>query len=93
MSKPAKTWRDKGIDIAAWESRSGFSFTFRKTYKDKTSGEYKESKYFYTEDLERLASLLIEALSWAGEESDNEKAAAITPAPPPPMQDSDDIPF
>jgi hypothetical protein len=96
MTKPAKTWRDRGIDIAAWESKGGFSFTFRKTYKDKTSGEYKESRYYYLEDLDRLALLLSEALSWAGEATDDRRSTSVTIAEKgklPDAIDSDEIPF
>ena len=96
MGKPVKTWREKGIDIAAWESKSGFSFTFRKTYKDKTTGEYKESRYYYMEDLDRLALLLTQALSWAGEVTDDKRSTSVTAAETgklPEVIDSDEIPF
>ena len=36
MGRPKKAFRNKGIDIAAWENdRGGMSFTLRKTYKNK----------------------------------------------------------
>ena len=65
MNKPIKAARDKGIDVAMWNTKNGgHSFTFRKTYKDKATGEYKESKQFFPEELGILKRLIEEAISW-----------------------------
>lgn len=65
MGKPKKAFRNKGIDIAAWENdRGGVSFTFRKTYKNKETGEYKETKYLFANDLKDLRDLITEVLTW-----------------------------
>lgn len=65
MSKPIKAVREKGIDVAMWTTRNGgYAFTFRKTYKDKASGEYKETKNFFKEELEILRKLIDEAITW-----------------------------
>lgn len=64
MARPAQSWRNKGIDIAAWQNERGYSYTIRKTYKDKTTGEYKESKYWYPDDLIALGNLLQEVAGW-----------------------------
>lgn len=96
MRKPAQTWREKGIDIAAWESNNGFTFTFRKTYKDKTTNEWKESRYYYPDDLERLAVLLVQAMNWVGEYSSDQRStsAIIADTTTPKVKDlDDDIPF
>lgn len=74
MGKPAKSWRTGGIDFAAWQNDKGFSFTTRKTYKDKTTGEYKESRYLYTSDLINMRELLNEVIAWA-EHQDPDRAA------------------
>jgi hypothetical protein len=66
MNKPLQNFRDRGIDVAVWPNKSGgYSFTFRKTYKNKQSGEYVETKYFYKEECERLIELLQEAVKYA----------------------------
>jgi ribosome biogenesis GTPase A len=68
MSKPIKAARNKGIDVAMWQTRNGgYSFSFRKSYKDKQTGEYKEAKQFFPEELDILISLLQEARSWTAQ--------------------------
>jgi hypothetical protein len=74
MGRPAKAWRNGGIDIAAWQNDNGVSFTTRKTYKDKTTNEYKESRYFYLKDLKAMHELLTEVIAWA-EDQDPDRAA------------------
>ena len=64
MARPAQSWRMKGIDIAAWQGERGYSYTIRKTYKDKTTGEYKESKYWYPDDITVLNELLTQVQNW-----------------------------
>jgi hypothetical protein len=73
MTKPVQSFRDKGLDVAVWENRNGgYSFTFRKTYKNKESGQYVETKYFYKEDAERLIELLKQAVSYASNRADHD---------------------
>ncbi len=74
MGKPAKTWRAGGIDFAAWQNDKGYSFTTRKTYKDKSTGEYKESRYLYPSDLSAMKDLLAEIFVWL-EANDPDRAA------------------
>lgn len=65
MNKPLKAARQKGLDIAMWSTKNGgYSFTFRKSYKDKATGEYKESKQYFSDELEILKKLIEEAQSW-----------------------------
>ena len=96
MRKPAQTWREKGIDIAAWESNNGFSCTVRKSYKDKTTNEWKESRYYYPDDLERLAVLLVQAMNWVGEYASDKQQNASPNAVSSEVKITnldDDIPF
>lgn len=65
MAGPIKTWRNKGIEIAAWEGKWGKQFTWRKTYKDKNTGEYKETKFLFEGDLAILLELVTDAHHWA----------------------------
>lgn len=102
MNKPVQSFRDKGVDVAVWETRNGgVSITIRKSYKDKNTGEYKESKYLFKDDAERLIELLKQAVIYASNRSahndehlasggfSNQKAA---PAKHEEI-DMDDIPF
>jgi hypothetical protein len=99
MNKPVQSFRDKGLDVAVWENRNGgYSFTFRKTYKNKESGQYVETKYFYKDDAERLIELLKQAVSYASNraEHDVEHMASGGFNGQPKKQadvDMDDIPF
>ena len=74
MGKPTKAWRNGGIDIAAWKNDHGYSFTTRKTYKDKSTNEYKESRYLYVRDLQAMQELLAEVIAWA-EDQDPDRVA------------------
>jgi hypothetical protein len=66
MNKPVQNFRDKGLDVAVWENRNGgYSFTFRKTYKNKETQQYVETKYLYKEEVEKLVELLQEAVKYA----------------------------
>jgi len=99
MGRPKKAWRNKGIDIAAWENdRGGVSFTFRKTYKDKATDQYKESKYLFAQDLKDLHALLGEVIAWNHLLSDREEheaaaAASGADAMAQRLERDDDIPF
>jgi hypothetical protein len=99
MTKPVQSFRDKGLDVAVWENRNGgYSFTFRKTYKNKESGQYVETKYLYKDDAERLIELLKQAVSYASNraEHDVEHMASGGFNGQPKKQadvDMDDIPF
>lgn len=69
MARPIHSWKNKGIDVAAWPtSNGGVSFTLRKTFKDKQTNEYKETKSFYPRDLEILVDLAKQATDWAHQE-------------------------
>lgn len=69
MARPLQSWKNKGLDIAAWPtSNGGVSFTLRKTYKPKDSTEWKETKTFFPGDLIILGDLIRQATTWAHEE-------------------------
>jgi hypothetical protein len=99
MNKPVQSFRDKGVDVAIWETRNGgISMTIRKSYKDKTTGDYKESKYLFKEDAERLIELLKQAVNYAHNraEHNTEHMASGGFNGQPKKQadiDMDDIPF
>lgn len=61
--KPIHSLRARGMDVAIWEGNTGPQFTFRKTYKDRDSGEWKESKILFRQDILALVTLLEEALA------------------------------
>ena len=60
-----KGWFYHGVKVSKWENenngRKSVSFSIEKSYKDKDSGEYKESHTFFSDDLDALIQCLIAA--------------------------------
>jgi transposase len=96
MSGPVKTIRDKGLQIAVWESNNGgYSFSISKTYKCKATDQWKDSKYFYKEDLQKLGDMIQLAVGYASDRATHEAEAIASPKQEPkftPFED-DDLPF
>lgn len=85
MGAPVKSYRNKGVDVAVWETRNGgYSITWRKSYKDKQTGEYKESKMLFPSDAKLLIELLQTAIAFCEE---NDTRPPYTPS------DDDKVPF
>lgn len=100
MARPLQSWKNKGIDIAAWSTKNGgISFTIRKTYKPKNANEWQETKTFFPNDLAVVADLIKQATTWAHEEF-GEPVSQVDTRPPHPKVAAivkeiveDDIPF
>jgi hypothetical protein len=75
MAKPVQTWRNKGLDIAAWGNEQGrVSFTLRKQYRNKQTNTWTDTKYLYQDDLRALVELLEQAIAWnSGNAADREE--------------------
>jgi hypothetical protein len=67
MNKPLNTFRFKGIKITDWGSGK---FSLEKSYKPKDSDVWKETKYYFKNELEELRRLIDQALM-QDEESQN----------------------
>ena len=98
MAGPEQKWKDGGIQITAWKNDYGLSYTITKTYKDKKTDEWKESKYLYKSDLEKLLNILPSAVEWATEKEPTRDAPGKELVGEPgeqkaPSFDDDDIPF
>ena len=96
MSGPVKTIRDKGLQIAVWESKNGgYSFSISKTYKCKKTDQWKDSKYFYKEDLQKLGDMIQLAVGYASDRATHQEAAIASPKQEPQFSsfEDDDIPF
>lgn len=79
MSGPIKAFRNRGVDVAVWETRNGgYSITWRKSYKDKVSGEYKESKTLFPDEAKLLVDLLNMAVHFCDELKNTPAAEAIS---------------
>lgn len=102
MNKPVKDFKEKGVSVAVWETRNGgYSISISKRYKDKVSGEWKESKYWFKEDLGNLIIMLQGALDFCGgaEEHKAEGVSSGQGKPGKPatyeltQEEIDDLPF
>jgi hypothetical protein len=96
MSGPVKTIRDKGLQIAVWESNNGgYSFSISKTYKCKKTDQWKDSKYYYKEDLQKLGEMIELAIGYASDRATHEAEAIASPKQEPKFTpfDEDDLPF
>lgn len=96
---PVTSYKEKGLQVAVWENRTGgYSYTISKRYKDKQSGEWKDSKYLYKEDMEALTLLIQSALSYAHDRAEHQHEGIPSgqgkQGPSPVTEfDMDDIPF
>jgi transposase len=73
MNKPVQSFRDRGVDVAVWTAKNGgYSFTIRKTYKNKETQQYIETKYYYKEELEKLIELLQQAVKYASNRAEHD---------------------
>lgn len=102
MNKPLQDFKNKGLSVAVWAGRNGgYTFTVQKRYKDKQTGEWKETKSLFKEEAEALIELLQQALAYGGtrETHEHEGVPSGQGKPSAPVQyeltqeEIDDIPF
>jgi hypothetical protein len=96
MGAPIKKFWEKGNEIAIWkDEKYGYTASYRKTYKDKNTGEYKTSAKLFRSDLENLRTCINKALAWWESEpkDDAERKSAPEPKHEPQAFDDSDIPF
>lgn len=71
VSRSLKVW----VNLPK-EERQGVSFSIRKSYREKGSSDWKESKLLFPEDIAALIDILPKALDWAGTQVKSNKHAA-----------------
>ena len=73
MTKPVQDFKHKGLSVAVWPTKNGgYSYSISKRYKDKQSGEWRETKSFFKEEAEALIDLLKQALAYGGNREEHE---------------------
>lgn len=73
MSKPVQDFKHKGLSVAVWPTRNGgYSYSISKRYKDKQTGEWRETKSLFKEEAEALIELLKQALAYGGTREQHE---------------------
>lgn len=74
MAGPTYKKRIRSVEVCVWGTADDARMSIGKRYKDKTTGEYKDSKYLYPNELEALVECIHDCLTWVN----NTK----TPTPP-----------
>lgn len=64
MPSPTFKSQKRGVSVVVWGSADRPSVSIKKTYKDKQTGEYKESKYWYPWELQDLVNCVQEVQTW-----------------------------
>lgn len=64
MARPIYSARKNGIEVSVWGSVDRPSLKISKRYKDKNTGEYKDSAFYYEDNVPTLMSLLTECTEW-----------------------------
>lgn len=73
MNKPVQDFKHKGLSVAVWPTKNGgYSYSISKRYKDKQTGEWKETKSLFKEEAEALIDLLKQALAYGGTREEHE---------------------
>ena len=73
MNKPVQDFKHKGLSVAVWPTKNGgYSYSIQKRYKDKVSGEWRETKSLFKEEAEALIDLLKQALAYGGTREEHE---------------------
>ena len=86
MNKPLIEFKSQisGVKLTGWQGERGISWNLSKRYKDKETGEWKESKYLNDWDLSAIASLAAQAAEYNAERRKAAKGGAVTEEAPPP---------
>lgn len=93
MGGPVEKFKRQGVEVAIWRGDKGLSASIKKSYKNKATNEYKETKVFFEDDLERLIEVCKEAVAFLrAQKGTSEERVFIMPDPKP-SSDHDDIPF
>lgn len=73
MNKPVQDFKHKGLSVAVWPTKNGgYSYSISKRYKDKQSGEWKETKSLFKDEAEALIDLLKQAIAYGGNREEHE---------------------
>lgn len=73
MNKPVQDFKHKGLSVAVWPTRNGgYSYSISKRYKDKQTGEWRETKSLFKDEAEALIDLLKQAIAYGGTREEHE---------------------
>lgn len=64
MPGPTYKKKERGLELVVWGDADNCRVQFSKTYKDKTTGEYKQSKYLFPDELDALSRIIADVQGW-----------------------------
>lgn len=64
MNKPSFVSKKRGVEVVVWGNADRPSISIRKSYKDKQTGEYKESKSLFPSELQDLVDCIYNVQTW-----------------------------
>ena len=71
-------FKTKNCQLTVWQNPEGISFQFGKHYKDKKTGEWRESKRLYADELPHIIDMLQRAVQWSQNRTNLESSGAVT---------------
>ena len=94
MAKPSYSARKGSTQVAVWGEPNAPRIQIEKRYKDKQTGDWKSTNYFFDNEVESLISLLQEAQTWiATNRTTGEDVRSVMGYNFNVVDDSEDIPF
>ena len=69
MATRIGAFKAKTSQLVIWQNQHGISFAFGKHYKDKQTGEWKESKSIYADELKDIGEMFLRAAQWAAKKN------------------------
>lgn len=64
MARPIFEAKKQSLSAAIWGSVDRPSISINKRYKDKKTNEWKDSKYYYEDNIREIVALLEECADW-----------------------------
>lgn len=65
MSTRIGAFKSNGSQLIIWQRSDQITFSFAKHYKDKKTGEWREAKTLYADELRGIADMFARAAEWA----------------------------
>jgi hypothetical protein len=65
MATRIGAFKAKTSQLVIWQTPDQITFTFQKCYRDKRSGQWKETKTIFSDELQNIADMFTRAAEWA----------------------------
>lgn len=65
MGQRLGAFKAKNAQLVIWDNEGRISFEFAKHYKDKQTGQWREGKIIYAEELRQIGEMFLRAAAWS----------------------------